>query len=142
LQTWGVSARPFMHLDLVRALFLCLVGVLGVEFAGSAHAEEGSLETFDTLYEDSLEQGSGGSGAGVIADPDIDTQAWDAVLDKRKRNLPLLNSKTHHPDDYADLSKREGDWELAPVIVGRRQDGEASQSDVMAPLGVELNREF
>ncbi len=126
------------------AIVVCLylAFALGLLGGDQARAEEDAADDFDALYEDSAGQGGGSSKTDIEADPKVDTQAWDTVLEKRKDNYPLLSDKTHHPDRYADLSKREGNWELAPVVMGRRQDGEANPSEVMAPLGLELNRDF
>jgi hypothetical protein len=121
---------------------LCLALALGLLGGGQVGAEEDSVDDFDALYEDSAGQGAGSSKTGIDADANVDPEAWDTVLEKRKDNYPLLSDKTHHPDPYADLSKRDGNWELAPVIIGRRQDGEANPSEVMAPVGLELNRDF
>ena len=139
---WHASAGPSTRMNLLLASLLCLAVLLGTDFAAPARAEEDAVDNFDALYEDSAGQATGRSGAGIAADPVVDEEAWDAVLERRKRDFTQLNSKTHHPDRYADLSKREGNWELAPIVAGRRQDGEANPSEVMAPVGLELNRDF
>lgn len=136
-----VATRPARS-GSTLAVCLCLVLVLGVLTGYSARAEEDAADDFDALYEDSAGQGDGSSKTNIEADPNVDTEALETVLERRKGNLPLLSNKTHHPDRYADLSKREGNWEVAPVVMGRRQDGEANPSEVMAPLGLELNRDF
>ena len=137
-----MAVASLVRLSLPRVVVLCLVGVLVFDLAGLARAEEDAIEDFDALYDDSGAQGTGGSDTSIDADPVVDEEAWDSVLERRKRDFTQLNSKTHHPDHYADMTKREGNWELAPVVVGRRQDGEANPSEVMAPLGLELNRDF
>ena len=140
-QVCRVSTRPSVRASLSLVAFLILTALVHAGHGASAWAEEDTIESFESLYEDSAEQGAGPSET-IIADPEVDSEAWETVLENRKRNLPLLSNRTHHPDRYADLSKREGNWELAPVVVGRRQDGSADPSEVMAPLGLELNRDF
>lgn len=43
---------------------------------------------------------------------------------------------------YADLSGKAGAFEIAPIILKRRQDGLASETDLAIPFGIEWKRRF
>ena len=106
-------------------------------------AEDSAGADFESLYQHSMGAPS------PAQDPARDNLELD--LDAAVQGLA---SKPEEPDPLdeegmddgrdrsLDLAKEEGDWEVAPVVLGRRQDGAASDSEVLAPLGIEFVRDF
>ena len=106
-----------------------------------ALAEE-DVSDFDGLYQKTAPKEDGDTAAGRV-DPGVDEEALAAGRSQRNENLENLNRSPHDDRGYADLSKRKGRWELAPVMAGQKQDGKGTRSDDPTEvIGIGLTRGF
>ena len=126
--------RGLCRRALLTSLFLS-------SFVTAGWAEE-DLSDFDSLYKDTS-PAQVQDGASAHVDPSVDEAALEAARRERNANLEALNRNPHATDHYADLSRQKGKWDLAPVMIGQRQDGKGTRSeDQTEVLGIELRRDF
>ena len=95
---------------------------------------------FESIYNDSTFQDPANDRADLNLSVDVDQIP---VAQERSRKQDL-NSDGHtgKNDRYVNWSRQRGNWEVSPVMLGRRQNGEAVPSDMAAPVGVEWVRDF
>ena len=101
--------------------------------------EEYAGTDFESLYQGTQTQHPSADNLDLDLDPVIENAAnemREAGADGPQDDLGDGRKKS------VDWSKDQGDWEVAPVVLGRRQDGQATDSNVLVPLGVEFSRDF
>lgn len=127
----------------MRSSALLLIGIALVLPALTRFAvaqEDFSDLDFEAVYMDTTWQEPAHDREKLDLTVNVDDAAAESVAERRR----ALNIDPIDENDgrYVDWAKRDGNWALAPVMLGNKQDGAATPSDVAAPVGVELTREF
>ncbi len=64
----------------------------------------------------------------------------DEAADSRSQTI--TGDPAYKKEGYANLTSKAGEFEFAPIILDRRQDGSASETGLTTPFGIEWKKRF
>lgn len=64
----------------------------------------------------------------------------DEAADSRTQTI--TGDPAYKKEGYANLTSKAGEFEFAPIILDRRQDGSASETGLTTPFGIEWKKRF
>jgi hypothetical protein len=132
-------AVRYLGLSAPLARWAVAAGLLVMPLGPILAEEDLSSADFDSLYQGSKAQDPTNDNLDLNLESAID----GVVVPSTEPPDPLAADKMDDGRERSmDWAEEHGEWEVAPVMLGRRQDGQASDSDVLAPVGVEFVREF